>query len=143
MFSCFTANVVQREFYARPNRLQKPVWPPPEFDTKRPASAKEPINNENNLSGANEDAANHKLTNEQSQQEQKALTTDILPLQPKSMNTLPPHRLANHLAREQFYNGTRDIVVVPQQHTQQEEQSESTQSDELSTVQKPMEMEEK
>lgn len=46
-------------------------------------------------------------------------STDIMPLQVKSTNTLPPHRLANHLAREQFYNG---IHNVPSQSLQQQHQ---------------------
>lgn len=44
------------------------------------------------------------------------MADSLMPLQPKSTNTLPLHRLANHLAREQFYNGTKEIVVTPQLH---------------------------
>lgn len=123
--------------------MQKPVWPPPEFDIKRPASAKETINNENNLSSENEDGSNKKYTSEKpltQEQTNNASTTDILPLQPKSMNTLPPYRLANQLAREKFYNGTNDIVVIPQQHTPQQEQIKSS---EITAAEKPMETEEK
>lgn len=42
--------------------------------------------------------------------------TDVMPLQVKSTNTLPAHRLANNIAREQFYNG---IQEQQKQHQQQ------------------------
>lgn len=47
---------------------------------------------------------------------------DIMPLQVKSTNTLPPHRLANHLAREQFYNGIHGDHSIPSQSLQQQHQ---------------------
>lgn len=109
-----------REFYARPNRLQKPIWPPPEFESKRLSSVKESVTNENLRTnklddGDANDTVNLKLINDPQPTVMNA-TDSIMPLQPKSTNTLPPHRLANHLAREQFYNGTKEIVVTPQLH---------------------------
>lgn len=110
-----------REFYARPNRLQKSVWPPPEFETKRLSSVKETVNNENLSTDVNQpdDGPNpdQKLSSDGLPTSNiPTSASDVMPLQPKSTNTLPPHRLANHLAREQFYNGTKEIVVVPQLH---------------------------
>lgn len=109
---------------------------------KRPTNAKEPVNNENQSDTVSDDAAMKKLSKEH-QQEQNTIISDNLPLQPKSTNTLPPHRLANHLAREKFYNGAMDIVVVPEQHTQQHEQANSIQSDETIAHEKLMETEDK
>lgn len=150
----FTANFRHnREFYARPNRLQKSIWPPAEFDAKRLASVKETVNNENNgksMSNTgdwvdNIDATNKRISGDSlthsSALQPWSLTSastneSMMPLQPKSTNTLPPHRLANHLAREQFYNGTKEIVVVPQLHTQ------TGNSSEMASNEKPMETEE-
>lgn len=47
---------------------------------------------------------------------------DMMPLQAKSTNTLPPHRLANHIAREQFYNGIHIDHNIPSQSLQQQHQ---------------------
>lgn len=120
-----------REFYARPNRLQKSVWPPPEFDTKRLPSVKEGGNNENmklttDTGTIDTDKHQQRLfgyadgggLNATMQPAQSSSGDNVMPLQPKSTNTLPPHRLANHLAREQFYNNSsaKEIVVVPQLH---------------------------
>lgn len=109
-----------REFYARPNRLQKSVWPPPEFETKRLSSVKETVNNENLSTAVKQPGdgpnADQKLSSDGLPASSIPSASDVMPLQPKSTNTLPPHRLANHLAREQFYNGTKEIVVVPQLH---------------------------
>lgn len=132
----------QREFYARPNRLQKTVWPPPEFESKRSSMAKDIVNNENSTTATNKlNLSDSCSTSECSIQNQKLSTSlelqsqqqqqEIMPLQPKSTNTLPPHRLANHLAREQFYNGTKEIIVVPQQHSQQSASSDYQNSMEM------------
>lgn len=110
-----------REFYARPNRLQKSIWPPPEFDAKRLSSVKESGNHENMKSATVSDAidADHSKCTIGPSASSSVAGDAIMPLQPKSTNTLPPHRLANHLAREQFYNNTsavKEIIVVPQLH---------------------------
>lgn len=134
--------------------MQKSVWPPPEFDAKRLASVKETVNNENSAKSicntsdiievANKRISGDNLMQSAAHQSSplapassiSSTNESIMPLQPKSTNTLPPHRLANHLAREQFYNGTKEIVVVPQLHTQ------SGDSSEMISNQKPMETEE-
>lgn len=151
----FAANIRHREFYARPNRMQKTVWPPPDFDSaamvarqRTTAATIKEINNENNsnmtfkpIAGDNsmDGMQSHRLT---------ATNSNVMPLQVKSTNTLPPHRLANNLAREQFYNGMHDAQqqkLQLQQHLQslqQQQQSSQQQQQQLMDKVQTMETEE-
>ncbi|XP_037026181.1 uncharacterized protein LOC119067372 isoform X2 [Bradysia coprophila] len=117
------ANIRHREFYARPKRLQKTVWPPQEFDSnnssKRSSTNDSIINNEN----SGDSMTSSKTLSEHSDNSIAIQrNTDIMPLQVKSTNTLPPHRLANNLAREQFYNGIHGDHGIPSQSLQQQHQ---------------------
>lgn len=126
-------DVRQREFYARPNRLQK-QWPPQEFNMKMQQQNgrenDEIMRLETGLNLEYPDKTTEltmKPTNDSNSQRIKNQTTnnnnnkEVMPLQVKSTNiqqqTLQQqsaHKIANHLAREQFYNGS------PQQHNQQQ-----------------------
>lgn len=123
-FTTISANIRHREFYARPKRLQKTVWPPQEFDSnnssKRSSTNDSIVNNENSgdSMSSSKTLSDHSDNNMPIQR-----NADVMPLQVKSTNTLPPHRLANHLAREQFYNGIHsDHSSIPSQSLQQQHQ---------------------
>lgn len=123
IFISISANIRHREFYARPKRLQKTVWPPQEFDSnnssKRSSTNDSIVNNENSgdSMSSSKTLSDHSDNNITIQR-----GTDVMPLQVKSTNTLPPHRLANHLAREQFYNGIHSDHNIPSQSLQQQHQ---------------------
>lgn len=118
-----SANIRHREFYARPKRLQKTVWPPQEFDSnnssKRSSTNDSIVNNENSgdSMSSSKTLSDHSDNNITIQR-----NADVMPLQVKSTNTLPPHRLANHIAREQFYNGIHIDHNIPSQSLQQQHQ---------------------
>lgn len=125
-------DVRQREFYARPNRLQK-QWPPQEFNMKihqqmNGRENDEIMRLETGLNLEYPDKTTEltiKTTNDSVSQRVQNQTNknnlnnnnnnkDVMPLQVKSTNiqqqTLQQqsaHKIANHLAREQFYNGSQ------------------------------------
>lgn len=152
----FAANVRHREFYARPNRMQKTVWPPPDFDSatmvarQRVAAATiKEINNENNGSNMTFKPIANENTMDGMQSppppRMSAANSGVMPLQVKSTNTLAPHRLANNLAREQFYNGMHDAQqqkLQLQQHLQSLQQQSSQQQQQLMDKVQTMETEE-
>lgn len=114
--------------------MQRTVWPPPlelEVNGRRESSkdraATEPVassvNNENN------DASGKTFVDrEQNPDVHHRLSSDGMPLQVKSTNTtLPAHRLANYIAREQFYNGIADRgAAEPSPQEQQQQRSMET-----------------
>lgn len=141
-----TTDVRQREFYARPNRLQK-QWPPQEFNIKMHQQINGRENDEimrleTGLNLEYPDKTTEltiKTTNDsvsqrvQNQTMKNSLNNnnnnnkDVMPLQVKSTNiqqqTLQQqsaHKIANHLAREQFYNGSQQQNDF-KQHIQQQQ----------------------
>lgn len=137
-FFSFAANVRHREFYARPNRLQKTIWPPNEFEAATPRrsmardsvtpSSSTAVNNENNFDS---DCCKSMTDSDYSIGSQSGAIVGggggdlVQPLQLKSINTLPAHRLANNIAREQFYNGIQEQQKQQQQLLQQQRSMET------------------
>lgn len=136
-----STDVRQREFYARPNRLQK-QWPPQEFNIKLHQQLNGRENDEimrleTGLNLEYPDKTTEltiKTTNDLVSQRQTKNSlnnnnnkSDVMPLQVKSTNiqqqTLQQqsaHKIANHLAREQFYNGSQQQNDF-KQHIQQQQ----------------------
>lgn len=84
------AQPTHREFYARPQRLQKTIWPPNDFEPNLSKQCSSQLAAPSiEVSSANDAESIIAIDTSHDQKQQ----------------LLPAHRLANHKAREEFYNG--------------------------------------
>lgn len=106
------AQPTHREFYARPQRLQKTIWPPNDFEATFPKQLSQQL-------------PVHSIAVSSANDTESAVASDTF--NDHKQLPLPAHRLANHIAREEFYNGIQKLNKQ-NQVVSQEEGSHSVES---------------